>query len=212
MESKFVKGGSVFFLYRQDLKSVWRLSLVAAVLFSVLALINFNLQGAQAGNTKPLSEVTAFQHLELATFDDGVFTSEMLRQYDLIIVDLWETECFHCVDEMPAMAQFSNSLSTLFPKNKVLYLGICTNIIGDDDVVDQTILETAKRISNNANVHYPQLISNAAFFKEVICPYITGFPTIFYLDGDGNILHQTGGLTENGYLLQINSLLDAKKG
>lgn len=192
------------------MKSVWRLALIMLAVFLVAAVVTFNMEGAAVGQTKPLSDVDAFKHLNLTTLEGEPFTADMLRAYDIVVVDMWYTECFHCVDGMPQAARFAASMDTLFPNNKVLYIGICTDIIDMDGTLHEDMLASAKSISRNANVQYPQLIADAPFLKDFVKPYISGFPTILYLDGEGNILHTTGGLTENGYMLQINQLLSAK--
>lgn len=197
------------FFYREDMKAVRYVCYAMLVALSVFMLIFFNQQGAIVSATKPLSDVTDFKTLKLKTFDGDEFTSADIAEYDIVVVDMWATWCFHCVEDMPAAAQFSDMLDTAFPDNKVLYIGICTDIYDRNGDYDETIAATAQRISEKAGVHYPQLISDKEFNKEFCDLYATSLPTIYYLDSDGNIIHSTGALSPAGYTLQINNLLNA---
>ncbi len=212
MKELLAKAGKEIFLYRQDMKPIWRFCAVTLAIFVVAAAVHLNWQGGLGGKTQPLDEVTTFQTLSLSTLDGGTFTAEDLADYDLIVVDIWATWCFHCVEEMPNAAQFSDSLETAFPDKKVLYMGVCTDLVDAEGNWNKELIKAAQDISANANVHYPQLIADKAFNDDFTMLYAQGLPAIFYLDGQGNILHQTGGLSGTGYALQVRNLLDAQQG
>lgn len=210
MKELLVKIDKQIFFYRQDLKPIIRFAVVVMALFTAFAVMNLYWQGGLSGETKPLDTVTSFQTLDLATLDGGRFTAEDFIDYDLIVVDVWATWCPHCVEEMPAMASFSDSLEDLFPDHKVLYMGICTDIVDRNGKTDGALLKVAKDTSVNADVHYPQLIADKSFNEAFSNLYATALPAIFYLTGNGTIVHHSGGLSETGYALQISQLLDAQ--
>lgn len=199
------------FFYRQDMKAIRRFSIAVLILFIVFAEVHLNRQASLKGTAQPLDSVAAFEHLDLETLDGSRFTSADLKDYDVIAVDIWATWCFHCVQEMPAMASFSDQLPTVFPDQKVLYIGICTDLVKQDGSIDQDLAAEAKKISAEAGVHYPQLIADQSFNDEFTSLYVTGYPTIFYLNSAGQIIHTTGGLTESGLSLAISNLLEMEQ-
>ena len=211
MDEAKAKEGSQIFFYRQDMKPIWRALAVLLVLFLLFAAVNLNKQVESAGSAAPLSEADAFKTLNLKTLDGGVFTAEDLSEYEVIVVDVWATWCFHCVEEMPTVAKFSDSLDEIFPDNKVLYIGLCVDLTDQEGNVNAELLEVARDISEKAGVHYPQLIADRAFNNDFSRVYATALPAIFYLDGEGNVIHHTGGLSANGYTLQIINLLQERK-
>lgn len=210
MKERLAKAGKEIFLYRQDMKPIWRFSAVMLAIFVLFTAAHLNWQGGLGGKTQPLDEVTSFQTLRLETLDGETFTAAELAAYDVIIVDVWATWCFHCVEEMPNAARFSDSLGLAFPENKVLYMGICTDLVDEKGARNEALYQTAKDISAKANVHYPQLIADKAFNDSFTKLYAQALPAVFYLDGQGNILHSTGGLSETGYALQVRNLLNAQ--
>ena len=210
MKERLKKAGKEIYFYRQDMKPIWRFCAVMLAMFILFTAVHLNWQGGLGGKSKPLTDVTTFQTLSLSTLDGDTFTSEDLSAYDVIIVDIWATWCFHCVEEMPNAAKFSDSLGLAFPENKVLYIGVCTDLVDDNDVLKQELYQTAKDISLKANVHYPQLIADKAFNDDFTRHYAQALPTVFYLDGQGNILHSTGALSETGYVMKVRNLLNAQ--
>lgn len=211
MDEANAKKGSQIFFYRQDMKPIWRTLAVLLALFLLFAAVNLNKQVESVGKAAPPGEADAFKTLNLKTLDGGVFTAEDLGEYEVIVVDVWATWCFHCIEEMPTVAKFSDSLGRIFPDNKVLYIGLCTDLVDAEGNLNEELLGVARDISRKAGVHYPQLIADKEFNDAFTKPYIVGLPSIFYLDGDGNVIDQTGGLSANGYALQIINLLEERK-
>jgi|GEM_PF-1348234 len=199
------------FFYRQDMRAIRRFSIAVLAAFVVFAEVHLNSQGSLRGTAQPLAQVTAFENLRLKALDGSVMETADFSDYDVIAVDVWATWCFHCVQEMPAMASFSDRLPELFPDRKVLYIGICTDLVKDDGTIDQDLLKTAEQISAEAGVHYPQLIADQQFNDAFTSLYVTGYPTIFYLDSAGRIIHSTGGLSETGLSLAISNLLEMEQ-
>lgn len=204
-----LKGFTAF--YRQDLRPVWRFGAVLVILFLIFTVLQMSAQVTEEVHTDPLTGVDTFKTLDLETLDGEHFTYENIQAYDLTIVDCWTTWCYQCVNEMPTMARFSDELGTLFPGRKVQYIGVCADIISRTTGYDESVHTLAQEISENANVHYPQLIADVDFINEFIVPYVPGFPSIFYLDSEGNVIQQTGALSENGFMLQVKSLLNQVK-
>lgn len=196
------------FLYEEDMKPIRRFSVIVLILLAVLVMANLNWQGQLTGKTSPIDEVDIFKDFTLQTLDGEPYSADELREYDLVIVDIWATWCFHCVEDMPAMAKFSDALSVLFPGKKVLYLGICTDIVDTNGKTNEALLQTAREISQKAEVHYPQLVADKDFNERFTNRYVSGLPTLFYLDGSGNVIHETGSLSQSGFVLKINELLN----
>ena len=55
----------------------------------------------------PFSDMTSFTAV---TLDGKEFTEKDFAGYDLTVINIWSTTCPPCIDEMPALAAFANSL------------------------------------------------------------------------------------------------------
>ncbi len=212
MKEKWKTICNALFVYREDVKGLKVWGIVLALIFFVASAGFLSNIEASAKKMTPLAEVEVFKTLDLATLDGERFTAAELAEYDIIVVDMWTTWCFHCVEEMPTMAKFSDSLEKTFPESKVLYLGIVNDVYDPDGTYHEDLLATARTISQKAGVHYPQLIGDVDFLNDFVGPYVDGFPTLFYLDGEGNVLDTTNALDTNGYILKIKALLEGQKG
>ena len=113
-------------------------------------------------------------------------TEDVIKKYDLTMVNVWATWCSYCVEEMPEL----QSLYKKLPKN-VNMITICTD--GD------TKAKEAKELLNKSKAEFTTLVKCDELNENVI-DYITGYPTTFFVDKKGKVVGhlQVGTPSEDG--------------
>ncbi len=140
---------------------------------------------------------TVFGEFEAQTIGDSTFTQADLESYDLTMLYVWATWCPACIAGMPDLA----ALDTQLPDN--------VNLIsyGSDADIERS---TTENILESNGVTFDTLIADDAL-NESLAPYIQVFPTILFLDGDGNFITMAQGTPAsdevNTYLALIDDLL-----
>lgn len=129
-------------------------------------------------------------------------TEELLKDYDITMVNIWTTWCGYCVEEMPELEDLYQTL----PEN-VNMITIC------GDAADEP--ELAKEILGDSNASFITLVGNDEI-NECLLSQVTGFPTTIFVDNEGNIVGnvQVGapagkGEIVEGYTDLINTALSA---
>ena len=106
----------------------------------------------------------------------NVVTQELFMGKELTVLNVWGTFCTPCINEMPDLAEWSQSM----PEG-VQLVGLVSDLRSYDDAVT---LEKARTIceSTGANV-YTSLVANDDFLT--LLQGIVGVPTTFFIDGNG---------------------------
>lgn len=127
-------------------------------------------------------------------------TQDMLKDYDITMVNIWTTWCGFCVEEMPDLAKLYKNL----PEN-VNMITIC------GDAADEP--ELTKEILTSANAEFTTLEGNEDL-ENCLLNSVTGFPTTIFVDNKGNVVGvpqvgAPGGEGEiiEGYINLINEAL-----
>lgn len=127
-------------------------------------------------------------------------TQDILKDYDITMVNIWTTWCGFCVEEMPELQELYKGL----PEN-VNMITIC------GDAADEP--ELTKEILTASKAEFTTLQGNKDLEKSVL-QYVTGFPTTIFVDSKGNVIGapQVGapaaeGEIVEGYTKLINDAL-----
>lgn len=118
----------------------------------------------------------AFETVDLA---GNTVTNEIFYGKDLTVVNVWGTYCNPCIDEMPELAEWSESM----PEN-VQLIGLVSDLSSMDDA---ETLELAQAIceATGADV-YTSLVADDDFTE--LLSGIVGVPTTFFVDSTGTIV------------------------
>ncbi len=160
---------------------------------------------APASTEADTGESAASAAFTAQTINGEVFTRERFSEYDLTAVNVWQTTCKYCVEEIPDLENVYNNL----PEG-VNLVGICL----DADYNE----ETAKKMLEENGATYENIIYN-----EELRPYIDKIeftPTTFFVDRNGEwVGEEVVGSPQEGdknvseaYLAKINSVLETVKG
>ncbi len=125
---------------------------------------------------------------------------DILKDYDVTMVNIWTTWCGFCVEEMPELQELYKGL----PEN-VNMITIC------GDAADEP--ELTKEILTASKADFTTLQGNEDLEKSIL-QNVTGFPTTIFVDSKGNVIGapQVGapaakGEIVEGYTKLINDAL-----
>lgn len=129
------------------------------------------------------------------TLDGSTVTEESLKDYDLTMINIWATYCGPCKEEMEDLAKLYESL----PEN-VNMTSICT------DAADEA--ELAQKIVDANGAKFKVIIPDDKL-KESILNNVTGVPTTFFVDKDGNVVGEPvmGARSMEQYMNEIQERL-----
>ena len=108
------------------------------------------------------------------TLDGGTFSEKDLAAKDLTVINIWQTTCPPCIEEMPELASLAASL----PDN-VSLITWCLDGLDEKETVDEIMKE-----SGFAN---PTIISGDGDLTELYRALMYT-PTTVALDADGNMV------------------------
>ena len=97
------------------------------------------------------------------------------------MVNVWGTFCSPCIAEMPELGELAQEL----PENMQM-IGIVIDIMNQKNEISQTNLNLAGQITEKADAGFTHLIANEDFTEFLSS--VTGVPSTFFVDKDGNIL------------------------
>lgn len=137
------------------------------------------LTGCTAQDTQLMSQ-TPFPEFSEPDMDGNVVTNDIFSQYDVTIVNFWNNGCGTCIEEMPELeVMFQN-----FKEQNINLIGV-----GADSGEGEEQLATAKEILSEKGVTYLNVSPSpeSDFYKNFISG-LTGYPTTYIVDGQGNII------------------------
>ena len=115
------------------------------------------------------------------TYNNSVVEgTDIFADYDVTIVNFWNNGCGTCIAEMPELEEMYQK----FQKDNINLIGV-----GADSGENEEQLELAKNILEEKGVTYQNISPNPEhdFYKDFIAD-ITGYPTTYVVDSEGNII------------------------
>jgi len=141
-------------------------------------------------------DLSAFETVDL---DGNTITQDIFRDYDVTMVNLWQTWCGPCRAEMPEIQKAYENL----PENANI-VSICMDGAQEE--------ELAKAIVEKSGLECTVLVMNDELAQKIE-EYVMAFPTTIFVDSEG---HMTGtpiiGVPVNGndvaqaYLDAVNGI------
>lgn len=107
-------------------------------------------------------------------------SNNIFSDYDVTIVNFWNNGCGTCIAEMPELEEMYQN----FKGQNVNLIGV-----GADSGESGEQLATAQEILKEKGVTYPNISPDPKndFYKNFIAE-ITGYPTTYIVDSEGNIV------------------------
>lgn len=151
---------------------------IISILISVMMLTAV-LSGCGAQETELVSK-TPFPDFSEKDMGGNTITNDIFSEYDATIVNFWNNGCGTCIAEMPELEEMYQD----FKEQNINLIGV-----GADSGESEEQLATAKNILAEKEITYINLSPDPEndFYKEFISD-ITGYPTTYIVDKDGNIV------------------------
>ncbi len=131
--------------------------------------------------------------------EGNTVTNDIFSQADITVVNFWATYCSPCINEMPELNEWSESM----PEN-VQIIGIAADVPSEDS--DQYAL--AQQIVEKTGVKFVNLLAGEEFIP--IIREIVGVPTTFFVDSEGKFVGSPiVGADVAGYKSFVEGYLDA---
>lgn len=135
--------------------------------------------------------------------------ADILSEHDYTFVNVWGTFCGPCRNEMPELAKLGEDY-----KDKVGFIGIVRDIkplmdsssSTDKNIRDLTISD-AKNILGKANAKFKNYVSTQEA-KAFLDTLITGLPTSFIIDSEGNVVDTLIGASAYGNYERYKRAID----
>ena len=121
----------------------------------------------------PVPEILMFETQDL----DGntVNLADVFAGHKVTMVNLWETGCVPCKQEMPGLEKLNKALE----EQNCQIIGICLDCFSGSDTTE------VKDILNKAGVTYLNLAAPTTY-EELL--QVTSFPTSYFVDSEGKVL------------------------
>ena len=123
---------------------------------------------------KDQSGMPDIQSFTAQTLDGGTFNEKDLAGHDITMINIWQTTCGPCIEEMPQLAKLAASMP-----DHVLIATWCLD--GDADV------ETTEKIMDNAGFKGPTLLSGDGDLEELM-KELMYTPTTVIVDSGGHMI------------------------
>lgn len=135
---------------------------------------------ADVENTSGASDVTLTgEFKEFTTIDiyGNEVTEDMIKGYDLVMINIWGTFCPPCIAEMPELGELAGELK----EQNILLLGVVI------DVYDEAGVETAIEIVEDTGADYPHLLVTEDL-ANIYMSGVSAVPETIFLDSTGTII------------------------
>lgn len=159
--------------------------------------------GNKVDLTARQSSTDVFKSLDLQTLDGESFTSENLKDARITLFNVWGTTCSPCVHELPILEELNHS----YDPGEIQVVGILEDSVDSNGQPVPAHLETAKNYLQKSGATYPTLALDEQTYAFVEAS-ISGTPTTFFVDSEGNIVHVVIGANNlEGWKQQTDTAL-----
>ena len=187
------------------------LSILAGAALLALTVTACSAEPAQPTPTPAAPAVTPHTDVPiLASFtatdlEGNEIDQSILEGTPLTMVNVWATYCGPCKEEMPDLAQLSKD----YADDGVQILGLVSDVLNANGTVNQTQVDTAIALAEEAGVDYVNMVPSEYLTQNVLSQ-IYAVPTTFFVDENGNQVGSVymGARDAEGWKEIIDSLLE----
>lgn len=128
----------------------------------------------------------------------NVVTEDLIKGYDLVMINIWGTFCTPCINEMPDLGELAGELL----EENILLIGVCI------DVYDDAGVQTAIEIVEDTGADYPHLLVTEDL-ANIYMNNVSAVPETIFLDATGTIIgSEIGSRSKEDWETTISDYLD----
>lgn len=167
------------------------------VILMLLAITTiFSMVGCTSDVSK--NESNIFKEMKATDIKGNDVDSSIFSGKKLTLINIWNTGCKPCVDEIPIL----DKLSKEYENNGVAIKGLLLHF-GDDSEI-----ESAKEVLEKAKSAYQQIIPSKDMLEDKMLSDISAFPSTYFVDENGNIIDKIDGSSDyEGWKSRIEEVL-----
>ena len=151
-------------------------------------------------NAQNSEQIELFSNIDISGFNTATLTgetvsSDIFKDYEITMINLWTTDCSPCIAEMPDIAKLYNA-----KPNGSNIISICVDTVNLKKDIDKKAVKFATRIMSDAGVNFMTLIPDHVL-QEELTDRTNIFPTTIFVDSKGMVVGEPhfGGTSEDDY-------------
>ena len=182
-------------------KLVKKLTVVALTMVAIASLAVGCTSSKEGSTNTANSNSKLFKEMKTEDINGNKVDSSILSKYKLTVVNVWNTGCTPCVDEIPTL----DKLNKEYEKKGVSIKGLLLESgVGLNDEEKKTVEDILKKAKST----YQQLTVSEDMLQDKTL-ILQSFPTTFFVDKDGNIVDSIEGSNDyDGWKAKIDEVLE----
>lgn len=182
-------------------KLVKKLTVVALTMVAIASLAVGCTSSKEGSTNTANSNSKLFKEMKTEDINGNKVDSSIFSKYKLTVVNVWNTGCTPCVDEIPTL----DKLNKEYEKKGVSIKGLLLESgVGLNDEEKKTVEDILKKAKST----YQQLTVSEDMLQDKTL-ILQSFPTTFFVDKDGNIVDSIEGSNDyDGWKAKINEVLE----
>ena len=182
-------------------KLVKKLTVVALTMVAIASLAVGCTSSKEGSTNTANSNSKLFKEMKTEDINGNKVDSSIFSKYKLTVVNVWNTGCTPCVDEIPTL----DKLNKEYEKKGVSIKGLLLESgVGLNDEEKKTVEDILKKEKST----YQQLTVSEDMLQDKTL-ILQSFPTTFFVDKDGNIVDSIEGSNDyDGWKAKIDEVLE----
>ena len=182
-------------------KLVKKLTVVALTMMAIASLAVGCTSSKEGSTNTANSNSKLFKEMKTEDINGNKVDSSIFSKYKLTVVNVWNTGCTPCVDEIPTL----DKLNKEYEKKGVSIKGLLLESgVGLNDEEKKTVEDILKKAKST----YQQLTVSEDMLQDKTL-ILQSFPTTFFVDKDGNIVDSIEGSNDyDGWKAKIDEVLE----
>ena len=190
-----------------------RIVYITGILAVVLLLLFFCAYLIFGRKSKEKSEeagATDFTTVALVPFseDDPMLTTDVMKDYDFTVMEIWYPGNADCVRYMTEMNMFAEECLHRDDEMYTFVTGVCLNLNDLNGNVVEERLNAAKEVCERENVNYHQYIADPSTSKILRNLQVREYPTVIFLNREGKIVDIVQGMNGKELCVYLDTLVD----
>ena len=182
-------------------KLVKKLTVVALTMVAIASLAVGCTSSKEGSTNTTNSNSKLFKEMKTEDINGNKVDSSIFSKYKLTVVNVWNTGCTPCVDEIPTLDKLNKEYEKKGVSIKGLLLESGVGLNDEDKKTVEDILKKAKSTYQQLTVSEDMLQDKTLILQS--------FPTTFFVDKDGNIVDSIEGSNDyDGWKAKIDEVLE----